>query len=61
MLDDLADGATRHKLKQAMSNPERLRPGETRQAVTERAAATLAELAQGLRRRGHVAQAASLD
>ena len=52
-LDDLADGATRNKLKWAMSDPERLRPGETRQGVTERAAATFAELAQGLRDRGH--------
>ena len=52
-LDDLADGATRDKLKWAMSDPERLRPGETRQTVTERAAATFAELAQGLRNRGH--------
>ena len=52
-LDDLADGATRDRLKWAMSEPERLRPGETRQAVTERAAATFAELAQGLRDRGH--------
>ena len=51
-LDDLADGATRDKLKWAMSDPERLRPGETRQTVTERAAATFAELAQGLRDRG---------
>ncbi len=53
VLDDLGDGATRDKLKWAMSDPERLRPGETRQAVTERAAATFAELAQGLRDRGH--------
>ncbi len=52
-LDDLADGATRDRLKWAMSDPERLRPGETRQAVTERAAATFAELAQGLRNRGY--------
>ena len=52
-LDDLADAPTRDKLKWAMSDPERLRPGETRQAVTERAAATFAELAQGLRDRGH--------
>ena len=36
-----------------MSDPERLRPGETRQTVTERAAATFAELAQSLRDRGH--------
>ena len=55
-LDDLGDGATRDKLKWAMSDPERLRPGETRQAVTERAAATFAELAQGLRDRGHEPQ-----
>ena len=46
-LDDLADGAVRDKLKWAMSEPERLRPGETRQTVTERAAATFADLAQG--------------
>ena len=55
-LDDLADGAVRDKLKWAMSDPERLRPGVTRQTVTERAAATFAELAQGLRERGHEAQ-----
>ena len=52
-LDDLADGAVRDKLKWAMSEPERLRPGETRQTVTERAAATFADLAQGLRNRRH--------
>ena len=52
-LDDLADGAVRDKLKWAMSEPDRLRPGETRQTVTERAAATFADLAQGLRDRGH--------
>ena len=52
-LDDLADAATRNMLKWAMSEPERLRPGETRQAVTERAATTFAALAQALRERGH--------
>ena len=52
-LDDLADAATRDKLKWAMSDPDRLRPGESRQALTERAAATFAELAQSLRERGH--------
>ncbi len=52
-LDDLADAATRNMLKWAMSDPERLRPGETRQAVTERAATTFAALAQALRGRGH--------
>ena len=55
-LDDLADGAVRDKLKWAMSEPERLRPGETRQTVTERAAATFADLAQGMRDRGYDAQ-----
>ena len=56
-LDDLADAAIRDKLKWAMSDPERLRPGESRQALTERAAATFAALAQSLRARGHEAQA----
>ena len=52
-LDDLADAAIRDRLKWAMSDPERLRPGETRQTVTERAATTFATLAQALRKRGH--------
>ncbi|MCY3701909.1 MAG: class I SAM-dependent DNA methyltransferase [Rhodospirillales bacterium] len=52
-LDDLVDAACRDKLKWAMSDPERLRPGESRQALTERAAATFALLAQSLRERGH--------
>ena len=56
-LDDLADAAIQDKLKWAMSDPERLRPGETRQALTERAAATFAALAQSLRERGHEPQA----
>ena len=52
-LDDLFDATTRDKLKWAMSNPERLQPDETRQTLTERAAATFATLAQSLRERGH--------
>ena len=52
-LDDLTDAATRDKLKWALSDPERLRPGESRQSLTERAAASFASLAQGLRERGH--------
>ena len=56
-LDDLTDAANRDKLKWAMSDPERLRPGESRQGLTERAAATFAELAQSLRERGHDPQA----
>ena len=51
-LDDLTDGLVRDKLKWAMSDTERLRPGETRQMVTERVAATFAVLAQSLRDRG---------
>ena len=56
-LEDLADAANRDKLKWALSDPERLRPGESRQALTERAASAFAALAQGLRGRGHAAQA----
>ena len=52
-LDDLADAAKRNMFKWAMSDPERLRPGETRQTVTERAATTFAALAQALRERSH--------
>ena len=52
-LEELSDGAVRDKLKWAMSDPERLRPGETRQALTERAATAFASLAQALRSRGH--------
>ena len=52
-LDDLADAAIRDQLKWAMADPEQLRPGETRQALTERAASTFAALAHALRERGH--------
>ena len=56
-LDDLADAATRDRLKWAFSDPERLRPDETRQLLTERAAAAFVKLAQALRQRGHDPQA----
>ena len=52
-LEDLADAATRDLLKWAFSDPERLRPGETRQALTEQAAQSFATVAQALRERGH--------
>ena len=52
-LEDLANAATRNKLKWAFSDPERLRPGETRQSLTERVAASFATVAQSLRERGH--------
>ena len=56
-LEDLADAATRDRLMWAFADPERLRPGETRQALTERAAASFASVAQSLRERGHDPQA----
>ena len=52
-LDDLADAAPRDRLKWAFSDPERLRPRETRQSLTERVAASFASVAQALRERGH--------
>ena len=52
-LDDLTDSTVRDRLKWAFSDPERLRPGETRRALTERAAAAFAAVAQTLRARGH--------
>lgn len=52
-LEDLRDAAIRQKLKWAMSDPERLRPGKTRQLLTEEAAAEFARLAQRLRERRH--------
>ena len=56
VLEDLADGAVRDILKWAMADPERLRPGETKQTLTERAARTFAQLAQSLREQGHSPQ-----
>ena len=52
-LDDLADAATRDRLKWAFSDPERLRPGETRQSLTQQAAQSFAAVAQSLRERSH--------
>ena len=52
-LDDLADASIRNKLKWALSDPQRLQPGITRQKLTERAAQSFAALAQALRTRGH--------
>ena len=52
-LHDLRDAVNRDKLKWAMSEPERLKPGESRQTLTERAAKEFASLAQALRERGH--------
>ena len=56
-LEDLADAARATSSSGQCPTPERLRPGESRRALTERAAATFAELAQSLRERGHDPQA----
>ena len=53
VLEDLADAGVRDRLKWAMSTPERLRPGESRQGLTTRAAETFAVLAHSLREKGH--------
>jgi type II restriction/modification system DNA methylase subunit YeeA len=56
-LDDLLDGDKRDLLRAAFTDPERLRPQKTRQALTEEAAARFVALAQRLRERGHDAGA----
>ena len=48
-LGELVDQATFNKLKWAFSDPERLRPEQTREALTQQAASTFASLAQRLR------------
>ena len=55
-LEDLADPEVRQRLKWAMSEPDRLRPEETRAMLTENAAARFVELAQSLRDQGHEPQ-----
>lgn len=52
-IGELIDPKVRDKLKWALSDPEQLRPGVTRQMLTERAAQDFARLAQGLRARGY--------
>lgn len=56
-LDDLRDAAKRRFLKDMMVDPERLKPGKTREALTRDAAERFAELARRLRDRGHEPQA----
>jgi type II restriction/modification system DNA methylase subunit YeeA len=55
-LDDLADSRKLRWLKWAFTEPEQLKPGLTRQTLTEQAAAEFARLAQRLRDRGHPSQ-----
>jgi len=54
-LDDLLDPTKRQVLKHVLSDPEKLKPGLTRQALTEDAAEQFAVLARRLRERGHEA------
>ncbi|HOW77385.1 MAG TPA: class I SAM-dependent DNA methyltransferase [Candidatus Competibacteraceae bacterium] len=56
-LDDLLLPEPRQWLKWAFSDPERWRPGQTRDGLTAQAAARFADLAQTLRERGHDPQA----
>ncbi|KAB2933750.1 MAG: class I SAM-dependent DNA methyltransferase [Candidatus Contendobacter sp.] len=58
-LDDLDDPAKRQWLQWAFADPERLKPGKTRQTLTEEAAEQFAGLAQALRAQGHEPQAAA--
>lgn len=52
-LEDLVDAGKRDILRWAFTDPERLRPTKTRQALTEEAAQRFASLALRLRSRGH--------
>lgn len=52
-LDDLTDATARDLLRNAFTDPEKLKPTVTRQLVTEQAAQNFANMAQRLRDRGH--------
>jgi type II restriction/modification system DNA methylase subunit YeeA len=51
-LEDLRDADKRALLKAVFSDPDKLKPGKTRQALTEQAAGEFAALAKRLRERG---------
>ena len=53
LLDELIDPARLRWLKWMMAEPDRLRPEQTRAALTDDAAQSFAELAETLRRRDH--------
>ena len=55
-LEQLTDGEHLDKLRWVFSDPCKLKPGKTRQELTEKAASAFAELAQGMRQRGHEPQ-----
>ncbi len=52
-LEELVDPATRKILAAAFNDPQQLKPGTSRAAITEEAAGLFAALAEGLRKRGH--------
>lgn len=52
-IEDIQTSSTRDTLKWAFTEPERLRPRQTRRALTECAATSLASVAHTLRRDGH--------
>lgn len=52
-IEELREAHYRAQLKAVFSDPERLKPGQTRQALTEQAAREFAGLALRLRDRGH--------
>ena len=52
-LEDLRDHHKRRLLKWVLSEPDQLKPGKTRQTLTEEAALHFASLALRLRQRGH--------
>jgi type II restriction/modification system DNA methylase subunit YeeA len=56
-LDDFLKPATRELFKRLFAEPEALKPGLTREALTADAAARFSELAERLHRRGHDPQA----
>jgi len=56
-LEEMADPVRLGVLKSVFADPERLRPGKTRAALTAQAAAEFAELAGQLRTRGNAPQA----
>ncbi|MGH7287225.1 MAG: type IIL restriction-modification enzyme MmeI, partial [Myxococcota bacterium] len=58
-LEDLRDPGNLQILKWVFTEPERLRPGHTTQAVTEAAAARVAHLARSLEARGIASPAAA--
>ncbi len=55
-LEELTDSRKLRRLKWAFTDPEQLKPGLTRQTLTEQAAAEFARLAQRLRDRNHPSQ-----